>query len=115
MAFDENLQERISRILKSKKIIFEEKKMMGGLCYLVNDKMCVGIVKNDLMVRFDPEMQDEVLQKNGARMMDFTKTPMKGYAFVSTEGVDMEDDLEYWINLALEFNPKAKSSKKKKK
>ena len=113
MAFDENLQERISRILKSKKIIFEEKKMMGGLCYLINDKMCVGIVKNDLMVRFDPEIQDEIFTRNGARPMDFTKKPMKGYAFVSPEGIDMEVDLEDWINIALQYNPKAKSSKKK--
>ena len=86
---------------------------MGGLCYLVNDKMCVGIVKNDLMVRFDPEIQDSVLQKKGARIMDFTKKPMKGYVFVSPEGIDMEDHLESWIELALEYNPKAKSSKKK--
>ncbi|MFZ9847753.1 MAG: TfoX/Sxy family protein [Flavobacteriales bacterium] len=114
MAYDEHLQERISRILKSKKIIFEEKKMMGGLCYLVNDKMCVGIVKNDLMVRFDPEIQNEILQKDGARIMDFTKQPMKGYVFVSPEGVDMESDLEYFVDLALEFNPRAKASKKKR-
>ncbi|MCX6182307.1 MAG: TfoX/Sxy family protein [Bacteroidetes bacterium] len=115
MAFDEYLGERITRIFKEKKIVVEEKKMMGGLCYLLNDKMCVGVVKNELMVRFDPDLQEEVLKRNGARIMDFTKKPMQGYVFVSPEGVDMDDDLQSWIELAIEFNPKAKASKKKKK
>ena len=50
MAFNEYLAERINRILKEKKIPFNDKKMMGGLCYMVNDKMCIGIVKDQLMV-----------------------------------------------------------------
>ncbi len=114
MAYDINLSDRISRVLNSKKIPFEEKKMMGGLCYMVDDKMCVGIIKEHLMIRIDPEIQDELLQKPGCRIMDFTKRPMKGFLYVDPVGTDMDEDLETWIQYALDFNPKAKSSKKRK-
>lgn len=115
MAYDEFLADRIRMVLKEKNISFFEKKMMGGLTFMVNDKMCVGIVKNELMARIDPEMQELVLQKTGAREMDFTGRPMKGFIFVSPEGTDMDDDLEYWVQLALDYNPRAKSSKSKRK
>lgn len=115
MAYNEFLAERIQTVLNKKNIDFEEKKMFGGLCILVDDKMCLGIINDDFMARIDPEIEQEALSKKGARPMDFTKKPMKGYLYVSPEGVDREDDLEYWIDLCLEFNPKAKSSKKKKK
>ena len=114
MAFDEYLAERIKRVLETKKVAFEEKKMMGGLTYMVDNKMCVGIIKDKLMARIDPEIYDGALNKNGCHEMDFTKRPMRGYVYVEPEGIDMEVDLEYWIDLCLEFNPKAKSSKKKK-
>ncbi|MFV1884443.1 MAG: TfoX/Sxy family protein [Balneola sp.] len=115
MAYNEFLAERIQTVLNKKNIEFEEKKMFGGLCFLVNDKMCIGIIKDNFMARIDPEIEQDALSRKGARPMDFTKKPMKGYLYVSPEGVDREDDLEYWIDLCLEFNPKAASSKKKKK
>jgi len=113
MAYNEHLAERISQSLKSSKIAFEARKMMGGMCYLVDDKMTVGIVKDQLMVRIDPEIYGESLKKKGVAEMDFTGRPMKGYLFISPEGIDLDSDLDYWIGLALEFNPRAKSSKKK--
>ena len=61
MAYDEYLSERINRVFKEKRVNFEAKKMMGGLCYLVDEKMCVGIVKEKLMVRLDPDIQDEAM------------------------------------------------------
>lgn len=79
---------------------------------MVDNKMCLGIVKEDLMVRLDPEYQDKALKLTGCRPMDFTNRPMKGFVFVSPEGVDMDEDLDFWIDKALEYNPKAKSSKK---
>ena len=115
MAYDINLQDRIQQVLKDKNIPFEEKKMMGGLTYMINDKMCVGIIKENLMVRIDPENQEVLLKKPGCKEMDFTKRPMKGFLFIEPLGVDMNEDLEYWIQLALEYNPKAKKSKKKNK
>lgn len=113
MAYDQHLAERISQNLKASGIPFEEKKMMGGLCYLVDGKMTVGIVKDQLMARIDPGIYQEALTKTGVKEMDFTGRPMKGYVFVTPEGIDLDDDLAYWIRLAIEFNPKAKASKKK--
>jgi TfoX/Sxy family transcriptional regulator of competence genes len=115
MAYDEFLADRIRNTLKYKQISFEEKKMFGGICFLVDDKMCMGVVKNDVMVRIDPENQNDYLQESGCRPMDFTKRPMKGFLFVGPEGVDMDQDLEKWTNRCLDFNPKATSSKKKKR
>ena len=114
MAYDELLADRIGKVLQEKKVIYEAKKMMGGLCYLVDDKMCVGIVKEELMARINPDIYEEALGKKGCREMDFTKRPMKGFVFVAPESIDTDEDLEYWIQLALDFNPLAKSSKKKK-
>lgn len=113
MAYDEYLQERIERILSEKKIQHEAKKMMGGLCYMIDGKMCFGIVKNDFMARVGEEEYETLAAQDGARPMDFTKRPMKGYLFVSPEGVDREEELEFWIQRCLDFNPHAKSSKKK--
>ena len=87
--------------------------MMGGLTYMVNDKMCCGIVKDELMCRIDPMEYEVALKIKGCRPMDFTGRPMPGYVFVSGESVDKETDLEAWIHKCLDFNPKAKSSKKK--
>ncbi|MFC2124191.1 TfoX/Sxy family protein [Bacteroidota bacterium] len=114
MAYDKFLADRIRNLLKEKRIGFEEREMMGGLCYMVNDKMCVGIVKNDLMARIDPGIHEKALTETGCREMDFTGRPMKGYVFIDPTGVDLDSDLEYWVDYCLEFNPKAKSSKKKK-
>lgn len=118
MSYNENLADRIRESLLSQKNV-EEKKMMGGLTFMVDDKMCVGILKDDLMARIDPEMHDAAIQKQGCRTMDFngrpTRRPMFGYVLVSPEAVRSKKDLDYWVGLALDFNKKAKSSKSRKK
>lgn len=114
MAYDEYLADRIKNILSEKKVAFEEKKMMGGLTFMVDNKMCIGIVKNELMARIDPDIYEYALQKKGCKEMNFTGRPMKGFVFIEPESIDMEDDLNYWVQLCLDYNPKAKSSKKKK-
>jgi TfoX/Sxy family transcriptional regulator of competence genes len=113
MAYDEYLAERMERILSTKKYSFTAKRMMGGLCFMVDDKMCFGIVKDQMMARIDPGIYQESLIKAGVNEMNFTGRPMKGYVFIEPAVIDREDDLEYWIDRCLEFNPKAKSSKKK--
>ena len=114
MAYNEHLGDRIRRVFEEKKVVnIEEKKMMGGLTFMVNGKMCVGIVKDDLMVRLNPDLHADMVQKQGARTMDFTAKPMRGYIFVNPEGVDKDQDLEDWIQLALNFNVLAKAAKKK--
>ena len=72
----------------------------------------MGVVKESLMARIDPDMYETALGRKGCKPMDFTGRPMKGFVFVEPEGIDLEEELEYWIKLALELNPKAKSNKK---
>lgn len=114
MSFDEKLSNRIREALvKIPKV--EEKYMFGGVCYMVNGKMCVGVSKDELMCRIDPDKYEAALERKGCREMVFTGRPMKGYVFVSDEGMKTKKEFDYWINLCLEFNKKAKASKKKKK
>jgi TfoX/Sxy family transcriptional regulator of competence genes len=86
---------------------------MGGLVFMYNGKMCVGIIKDELMCRIEPSLHDTEVEKHGCRTMDFTKRPMKGYILIEETGMRSQQEFDYWINLALEFNPKAKASKKK--
>jgi TfoX/Sxy family transcriptional regulator of competence genes len=114
MAYDEKLADRTREIiaLTHKKVV--EKKMFGGLCFMVNDKMCVGVEQERLMLRIDPERYEELREKEGCRPMDFTGKVMKGFVFVDAAVLNTKKQLEYWIQLALEFNKKAKPSNKKK-
>lgn len=113
MAYNTSISDRLSDLLTSRRVSFETKAMMGGLCFMVNDKMCLGVTDTRLMVRLDPAVESECLKLPGCKPMDFTGRPMKGYVFVHPEGIETETELSYWVNLALEFNPKAKASKKR--
>lgn len=115
MAFNEHLADRIKDLLDDRKIKYSEKKMFGGLCFLVDDKMLLGVEKNRLMTRIDPEDEAKALKKKGAKPMDFTGRVMKGFLFVDDDAVDTDKELSYWIDLCMKYNPKAKSSKKKGK
>lgn len=112
MAFNEDLTDRIREALVEVQNVYE-KYMFGGVCFMVNDEMCVGVVKDEMMCRINPEMDEIVLEMNGCRAMDFTGKRMKGYVYISDEGMKTKKDFEYWINLCLEFNIIAKASKKK--
>lgn len=115
MAYDEKLADRLREFISLTHKITEEKKMFGGLCFMVNDKMCVGVEKERLMVRLNPDLTDEVMEKEGCMPMDFTGKIMKGYVFVDIDALNTKKKLVYWINLALDYNVIAKASKKKKK
>ena len=112
MAYDQKLAERIRESL-SNLLNIEEKKMMGGLTFMYNQKMCLGIIGDELMCRIDPNFHEQAIEKTGCRTMDFTKRPMKGYVMIDNTGMKTKNNFEYWINLSLDFNSKAKSSKKK--
>jgi TfoX/Sxy family transcriptional regulator of competence genes len=114
MAYNEKLADRIREELESVKKV-EEKFMFGGVCFMVNDKMCTGVVKDEMMCRIDPDIYESLLDKKGCRPMDFNGRPMKGYVFISDEGMRSKKELSYWVGLCLEFNKKAKSSKPKAK
>lgn len=121
MAFDEYQADRIRQVFKSKNIHFEEKKMMGGLCFMVDNKMCVGTHTDKklgvdlLMARIGEEAVKQSLSKKGCLPMDFTGRVMKNYVFIDPNGTDTDAELEEWLELAIAFNPLAKASKSKKK
>jgi TfoX/Sxy family transcriptional regulator of competence genes len=102
MAYNEKLADRIREYLVDLKKI-EEKRMMGGLCFMYKGKMCSGIVKDDLMVRVIPDRYEEALSHPFGRPMDFTGKPLKNFVFVSTEGFKKKTDLEYWLEMGIEF------------
>ena len=113
MAYNEKLADMTRELIAQTHKNVEEKPMFGGLCFMVNDKMCVGVEKERLMVRLDPAKYEEVMEKDGCKPMDFTGRVMKGYVFVDAGMLTTKKKLEYWINLALEYNKIAKASKKK--
>ena len=119
MAYDEFFADRVRQLLKGKFVSFSEKKMMGGLCFMVGDKMCFGMHLDKktnaslLMARVGLDAYEKALTKKYCSEMNFTGRSMKGYVFITENGIDLDDDLNYWIQLCLDFNPFAKSSKKK--
>jgi hypothetical protein len=110
MAYDEHLGDRIRQIIKTKNVPFTDKKMMGGLVYMVNNKMCCGIHSDKkygdslLMAKIGVEAYDQEIHKEECLPMDFTGRPMKGYIFITPQGFDMDKDLEYWISKAIDYN-----------
>jgi TfoX/Sxy family transcriptional regulator of competence genes len=113
MAYNESLANRLRQTLSDLPNMVE-KEMMGGLTFMYNDKMCVGIFKDELMCRIAPELMPTVLEKQGCRQMDFTGRPMKGYVLIDDTGMSKKADFDYWVGLCLDFNSRAKSSKRKK-
>ena len=114
MATDPYLLDSIRVVMKEQKITWNEKKMFGGDCFMVDDKMCFGTYKGGMMMRVDPEEVDDLAKITAAEPMIHGGRPMTGYIMVDPPGFDSDDDLEFWIQKCMEFNPKAKSSKKKK-
>lgn len=112
MAYDEFLGDKIRQIIQTKKVDVFDKKMMGGLIFMVRDKMCVGIHIDKkygdslLMARIGIDAYQKEIGKDVCLPMDFTGRPMKGYIFITPEGFDTDKQLNYWIDLALGFNKK---------
>ncbi|MEX0273401.1 MAG: TfoX/Sxy family protein [Flavobacteriaceae bacterium] len=121
MAYDDYLADRIKNTLKERKVAFQEKKMMGGLCFMVDDKMLCGTHIDKkygdslLMARIGESFYEEALTMKGCLPMDFTGRPMKGFVFITPEGFDTDSELAFWVQKCLDFNPLAKASKKRKK
>ncbi|WP_316769132.1 TfoX/Sxy family protein [Pedobacter frigiditerrae] len=113
MRYNEELAYRVSELLSHITDV-EEKEMFSGLVFMVNGKMCVGVSKNELMVRINPASFDEIADIDGWRQMVMGKKPMKSYIQVAEDVLVKNEDLKFWIDLALAFNPLAKASKKKK-
>jgi TfoX/Sxy family transcriptional regulator of competence genes len=113
MAYNTKLAERVRKYLVNvPDIRIEEKKMFGGLAFMVNGKMCVNVSGENLMCRFDPILQKEISSRKGYQKLTMRGKEYKGYCYVGPEGIKTEKDFEYWIKLCLSFNSRARSSKK---
>lgn len=106
--------ERIADLLSIKGIDFEQKKMFGGLCFLVDDKMLIGTYKGGIMARLDPGESDQLAEQAGVSPMVHGGRSMPGYLMIESEAYEDDEALGFWLDKCLEYNPKAKSSKKKK-
>ncbi|MEZ5327928.1 MAG: TfoX/Sxy family protein [Verrucomicrobiales bacterium] len=116
MAYDQDLADRVQHALSEAGARFEMKRMMGGVCFMVNDKMCVGVVKSSLMARIGEEAAAKAMRDQpGCNPMDFTGRPLKGFVFVEIDALETPAQLSYWIRLSLDFNPLAKASAKRRK
>ena len=102
MAYNEDLAYRIKFALEIFPETFTQKKMFGGLAYLYHGKMTIGTINSDLMVRIVAEKMESELSKKDVRPMNFTGKPMKEFIFVSENGYQTEEQLQYWIELGLE-------------
>lgn len=110
MAYSQKLAERIRKVLYGIPNI-EEKKMFRGIAFMLNDKMCVTVGDNEMMCRIDPDLHEASIKRKGCRTMIMKGKEYKGWVLVSEEGMKTKKEFDHWINLALDFNKRAKSSK----
>ena len=119
MAFNEDIVQRIREFFQEKNVPFFEKKMFSGVCFMVDDKMCCGTHidkkanEDFLLCRIGEDAYQKALEMDNVIPMEFTGKAMKGYVFVTELGHKSVKDLSNWLQLCLDFNPLAKSSKKK--
>lgn len=118
MAYNDVTLKRIREVLLEKNVVFQEKKMFSGVCFMVDDKMCTGthIDKKSgldyLLCRIGDAAYQAALEMPNCIPMEFTGRSMKGYIFVTEAGFDKKEKLTYWLQLCLDYNPLAKKSKK---
>ena len=101
MPYDEMLVERVRGVLAGKAV--EERKMFGGLTFMLQGNMCCGVAGDRLMVRVGAEKYDEAFGQKHAQLMDFTGRPMKGFVFVGPEGLASDGELENWVQRGVDF------------
>lgn len=102
MAYDEGLAHRVREVLTDKNGVVE-KKMFGGLCFMIVDHMACGIIGDTLMARVGPNAYDESLAKENVSEMDFTGRAMRGMIYVNADGLEADEDLDYWVNACVAF------------
>jgi TfoX/Sxy family transcriptional regulator of competence genes len=114
MAYNENLADRIRETLEHLPKL-EEKKMFRGLTFMVDDKMCISVREEGIMCRIDPALHETLVEKNGCETMRMKNREYIGYVIVNEDVLKTKKQLDYWIDLALDFNKRAKVSPKKNK
>ncbi|MBS1744848.1 MAG: TfoX/Sxy family protein [Bacteroidetes bacterium] len=114
MAYDIQLADRVrAYIAQFPNLKIEEKRMFGGLAFLVNGRMCVNVSGDNLMCRFSPIKTEELSKKAGFLQMVMRGKIYRGYCYVEPKGIRTKKDFEFWINECLAFNKEAKTSKQK--
>lgn len=115
MAYDSLLAGKIAAYLSALPgLEIEEKEMFRGLTFMINGKMCISVSEDSLMCRFDPELQEEVAAREGYRPMQMRGREYRGFCYVDPEGFRSRSALAYWIGICLDFNPRAKATRKRK-
>jgi TfoX/Sxy family transcriptional regulator of competence genes len=102
MAYDEGMAERVRELLETEPD-FQEKKMFGGLCFLIRGNMVCGIIKDDLIVRVGMERYEDALKRSHTRKFDITGKPLKGWVVVSPEGHEEDEELSSWIEQGVRY------------
>lgn len=102
MAYDEGLSQRIRELLENESCV-DEKRMFGGLAFMVNGNMSVGVTHSDLMVRVGPDNYDSALAEPHARPMDFTGKPLRGFVYVDVKGYATDEGLEKWVARGVDY------------
>ncbi|WP_143305317.1 TfoX/Sxy family protein [Chitinophaga vietnamensis] len=114
MAINEALADKVRELIAAATTQVEEKKMFGGLCFMVDDKMCIGVRTDTMMVRLDPVLAATMAEEDGVQPMVHSGKVMPGFLFVDVDVLKTKKQVERWVKLALEYNKVAKASKKKK-
>ena len=115
MAYDAALADRVREyLLAFPKLRIEEKEMFRGLTFMINEKMCISVSGNNLMCRYDPALHEEVAERNGHQPMIMKGKNVKAIVTFTPLGLKSGKDFTYWVNLCLNYNDKAKASKKSK-
>jgi TfoX/Sxy family transcriptional regulator of competence genes len=102
MAYDEGLAQRMREALTDEHAV-SERKMFGGLAFLLRGNMCCGVVGEELMVRVGADGYAEALAQPHAREMDFTGRAMKGFVYVACEGFESDEELDAWVSRGADF------------
>jgi len=113
MAINEKLTNKVRETLADVSNV-EEKKMFSGIAFMVNDKLCIAVRNDNIMIRIDPALHDEMVEKQGCSSMVMRGKELNGYVVVGESVLKTKKQLQYWIQLALDYNPFAEKSKKKK-
>jgi TfoX/Sxy family transcriptional regulator of competence genes len=109
MTSDDDLMNRVRAALAHVPRV-EEKRMFGGTAFMVNGKMCVSVNQERIMCRIDPALHDAALEHTRCRSVIMKGRPYRGYVYVDAAVLTTMSDLEYWVGLALDYNPQAKAS-----
>ena len=113
MAYDEKLAGRVRLLLKARKKI-SEKRMFGGLAFMLRDKMCCGVLNQDFVARIGPNAYESALEAPHVRPMDFTGRPLKGYVYVGPRATSSDRVLKTWVDRSVEFTSSLPEKKPRK-